>query len=81
MEHAPADTTISHIEKNEQANKNKKKLLRLFGLFMHQMARCHSRLLARFAAVSVLERSIAMVIGPTPPGTGVIAEAILLASS
>jgi hypothetical protein len=29
----------------------------------------------RSAAVTVLESSIAMVIGPTPPGTGVMAEA------
>jgi len=33
------------------------------------------------AASSVFSSSIAMVIGPTPPGTGVIAEAIAEADS
>lgn len=33
------------------------------------------------AEMSVLDNSMAMVIGPTPPGTGVIAEAIFDASS
>jgi len=28
----------------------------------------------RSAAVTVLDRSMAMVMGPTPPGTGVMAE-------
>lgn len=33
------------------------------------------------AAASVFFKSIAMVIGPTPPGTGVIAEAISCTAS
>lgn len=41
----------------------------------------HLKLLIRFADNKVLERSIAIVMGPTPPGTGVIAEATLMASS
>lgn len=36
---------------------------------------------AILAALTVFERSMAMVIGPTPPGTGVIAEATMAASS
>lgn len=42
---------------------------------------CYTKLYARLAASSVLDRSIAIVIGPTPPGTGVMAEATLTASS
>ncbi len=34
-----------------------------------------------FAAVSVFFISVAIVIGPTPPGTGVIYDAFLLALS
>jgi hypothetical protein len=36
---------------------------------------------ARLAESSVLERSIEIVTGPTPPGTGVIADTTLIASS
>lgn len=36
---------------------------------------------ARLAESRVLDRSMAIVIGPTPPGTGVMAEATLTASS
>jgi hypothetical protein len=36
---------------------------------------------ARHAAISVFAISIAMVIGPTPPGTGVIAPARFTASA
>lgn len=35
----------------------------------------------RFAQTRVLYSSIATVIGPTPPGTGVIADATFMASS
>jgi hypothetical protein len=38
-------------------------------------ARRRVRAAARRAASTVLRRSMAMVIGPTPPGTGVMAEA------
>lgn len=48
---------------------------------MQLWGRPHIKLLALFAEISVLGRRIAIVMGPTPPGTGVIAEAILLASS
>ena len=41
----------------------------------------HWKLCILFAEIRVFERSIAIVIGPTPPGTGVIAEATLQASS
>jgi hypothetical protein len=41
----------------------------------------YSKLWILFAEMSVFCRSIAMVIGPTPPGTGVIAEATFTASS
>jgi hypothetical protein len=41
----------------------------------------HWKLWILLAEMRVFERSIAIVIGPTPPGTGVIAEAILQASS
>ncbi len=36
---------------------------------------------ASLAALRVLRRSMAMVMGPTPPGTGVMAEATSLTSS
>lgn len=39
------------------------------------------KLYARLAASRVLDRSMAMVIGPTPPGTGVMADATRTASS
>lgn len=35
----------------------------------------------RFAESRMLERSIDIVIGPTPPGTGVMADTTLIASS
>src|SRR5207249_707150 len=41
----------------------------------HGAARAHAMPSWRSAARSVLRSSIAMVIGPTPPGTGVIARA------
>ena len=46
---------------------------------VHKSGAGHPRL--RQAAVSVFAMSIAMVIGPTPPGTGVIAAATAAASS
>ena len=36
---------------------------------------------ARLAESRVLDRSMAIVMGPTPPGTGVIKDATLTASS
>lgn len=54
----------------------KKNTLGLGHLYNPQMKLC-----VLFAEMSVLERSIAIVIGPTPPGTGVTAAAILQASS
>ena len=44
-------------------------------------ATAHSTPNARLAPRSVLLSSMAMVMGPTPPGTGVICEAFLLACS
>jgi len=44
-------------------------------------SQCHSKLCTLFAEMSVFWSSIAMVIGPTPPGTGVTAEATFMASS
>lgn len=41
----------------------------------------HLKLCILFAELSVLDSNIAMVIGPTPPGTGVTAEATLQTSS
>src|SRR5207245_7722577 len=41
----------------------------------HRAGRAHAAPTWRSAARSVLRRSIAIVIGPTPPGTGVIAWA------
>ena len=37
--------------------------------------------LRRIAASTVFDKRHAMVIGPTPPGTGVMAEAVAAASS
>ena len=42
---------------------------------------CYSMPLRIFSAISVLFNTIVIVIGPTPPGTGVIAPAISLTSS
>lgn len=36
---------------------------------------------ARFAAATVFQSSIAIATGPTPPGTGVINDALRIASS
>lgn len=41
----------------------------------------HVKPYSRLAESRVLHRSMAIVIGPTPPGTGVTADAILNASS
>lgn len=43
--------------------------------------RYHNQRDIRLAASKVLHSSIAIVMGPTPPGTGVIAEATPNASS
>lgn len=45
------------------------------------MKLCHLKLCILLADSSVLDKSMAIVIGPTPPGTGVIAEATVQASS
>lgn len=46
-----------------------------------QLRKYYLRSCILLAELNVLDRSMAIVIGPTPPGTGVIAEATLEASS
>lgn len=50
-------------------------------IFVSRNSESYSKLYALLAEMRVFERSMAIVIGPTPPGTGVMAEATLQASS
>src|SRR6185436_18066273 len=58
----------------EEGHRRERRVVRLVAVEVALVDRCHVFL--RSAAFTVFASSIAIVIGPTPPGTGVMRDAI-----